>query len=359
MLFLFLCLLNPRVQAQQQNSAEIPRDPKLVPRSPDERAVGQRIAVDVIVADASGKPIAGIDEQSFSLLDNQQPRPLYSVHAVLGALATPPDKAILLVDLVNTPPKGVEAEQMQLDGFLRKNQGHLSIPTSIVVLSDAGLTIEHASLDGNALAAQLRVMMNVPRTLVAKYGWAAPLYQMTLSEAALNALVRSEYKQPGRKLLIWIGPGWFVGQSDPRDALVRQQVGPPKETPTMDGLGVRATGLRAARITLYSINPVAAKDDPYRSFDYRKFLAPVTTPSQLQGGNTALPVLAIQSGGLVLRSTDDLPGDIEKCLGDASAYYTLTFDPAPDTRAEYHSLSVQVSRPGVTVRTRYGYYTTP
>lgn len=359
-LFFLAGVLIPCVRAQRQSPVESPQDPKLIPRASDEGRLGQRISIDVVVADASGNPVPGIGQQFFTLLDNQQPKPLYSFQAVLGAQATPPDTAILLIDLVNTPAKDVAAEQTQLVAFLRQNHGHLSMPTSIVVLGDEGLTIGHPSLDGNALAANLGAMMDKPRTLVAKYGWAAPVYQRRLSDAALNEMVRSEHSKPGRKLLIWIGPGWFVAPSDPHDVLVRQQVGSPDPVAMLDDLAERAAGLRAARITLYNINPVPVKDDPNRGFDYRKFLAPVTTPSQLQDGNRSLPVLAIESGGLVLRSTSDLAGDMQKCLTDASAYYTLIFDRPPATAPdEYHSISVQVNRPGVTVRTRHGYYSTP
>jgi hypothetical protein len=43
-------------------------------------------------------------------------------------------------------------------------------------------------------------------------------------------------------------------------------------------------------------------------------------------------------------------------MSDTSAYYLLAFTPARGEPYEYHQIEVQVSKPGYTVRTRTGYY---
>ena len=78
---------------------------------------------------------------------------------------------------------------------------------------------------------------------------------------------------------------------------------------------------------------------------YKDYLAGVRTPSDLEEPDFdpywhfALPVLAIQSGGLVLDAFTDISRAIEHCVEDARAFYTLSFDPPyaaqPD---EYHDL---------------------
>jgi hypothetical protein len=71
-------------------------------------------------------------------------------------------------------------------------------------------------------------------------------------------------------------------------------------------------------------------------------------------------VLAIESGGLVFDRSDDLAGQIESCVRDAGAFYTLSFNPPhADDVDEYHSLQVQIDRPGLTARNRTGYYDQP
>jgi hypothetical protein len=71
-------------------------------------------------------------------------------------------------------------------------------------------------------------------------------------------------------------------------------------------------------------------------------------------------ILAVQSGGRVLGPGNDLVSQIDSCVQEASAFYTLSFDPSrADHPGEYHSLDVQVGAPGLTARTNTGYYDQP
>ncbi len=74
-------------------------------------------------------------------------------------------------------------------------------------------------------------------------------------------------------------------------------------------------------------------------------------------GDLSLPVLAIQSGGLALNSSNNIAGLIQECVADAAPYYEISFDSSPADRSdEYHHLEVKVAKPGLTARTRQGYY---
>jgi hypothetical protein len=47
-------------------------------------------------------------------------------------------------------------------------------------------------------------------------------------------------------------------------------------------------------------------------------------------------------------------------VADASGYYELALEvPAEKTVDAYHELAIRMERPGLTVRTRNGYYTQP
>jgi hypothetical protein len=77
-------------------------------------------------------------------------------------------------------------------------------------------------------------------------------------------------------------------------------------------------------------------------------------------GDLTLGVIAAQSGGLVLNPGNDLATELQKCVADAAAYYEIAFDPViSDRPSEYHHLEVRVAKPGLTVRTRKGYYSQP
>ena len=80
----------------------------------------------------------------------------------------------------------------------------------------------------------------------------------------------------------------------------------------------------------------------------------------MQVGNLALQVIATQSGGRVLNSSNDIGRQIENAMNDTSGWYVLSFDsPRADGPNEYHKLDLKVGKPGLTARTRSGYYAQP
>jgi len=51
---------------------------------------------------------------------------------------------------------------------------------------------------------------------------------------------------------------------------------------------------------------------------------------------------------------------LQQCMADTQAWYQITFDPPlADHRDEYHSLEIGIAKPGLTARTRQGYYAQP
>jgi VWFA-related protein len=119
--------------------------------------------------------------------------------------------------------------------------------------------------------------------------------------------------------------------------------------------------LRQARITLYNVDPLGVEDTAtIRTSYYEEFLKGVTSPSHAVPADLSLQVLAVQSGGRVVNSSNDLTAEIANCAADANAFYVLSFNASPADQAnEYHSLVVKVERPDVKVHTRSGYYAQP
>ena len=118
--------------------------------------------------------------------------------------------------------------------------------------------------------------------------------------------------------------------------------------------------LRHNNITLYSIDPLGAGESPGWEFYYQEFLDGVKKPDQVQLGNLALQVIAIQSGGLALTAGNDIASHLQQAMNDTTAYYRISYEaPPPDRSSEYHRIDVRVSTPGLTARPRTGYYTQP
>ena len=118
---------------------------------------GTRIRLNVVVNDKSGKPVSGLQQQDFQLLDNKSPQQILSFEAVTGTHKnSDPLEVILIIDAVNVPYERVAYARDQIKRFLRQDNGSLAWPLMIGFLSDSGLDVQGApSRDGNALAAYL------------------------------------------------------------------------------------------------------------------------------------------------------------------------------------------------------------
>jgi len=118
-----------------------------------------------------------------------------------------------------------------------------------------------------------------------------------------------------------------------------------------------STRLREARVSVYSVS--FGQANAYTAL-YGSFLKGVKTADGANPPNLALKVLAVQSGGRVLGPDGDMTAQINSCIEDAQAYYSISFDPPPaDGPNEYHDLKVQIDKPKLTARTSTGYYNQP
>ena len=131
------------------------------------------------------------------------------------------------------------------------------------------------------------------------------------------------------------------------------------EQDTFDTIYWFSNLLREARISLFSFT-VGQSEAGSRSDLYMRFLNGVKSAQEASIKNLDRKVLAVQSGGRVLGPGNDLVRQIDDCIQEGRAFYTLSFNPShADRPAEYHSLQVQIGQPGLTARTNTGYYDQP
>ncbi len=321
-------------------------------------AFAQRpITLDVVVTNKSAELVPGLQQQDFKLVDNKQPQNILSFEAVQGpASAEPPVEVIFIVDEVNTRFTNVSFERAQIEKYLRSAGDKLPHPTAIAILTDSGLTMSNVTTqDGNALAAHLNQTQAGLRSITRSQGVYGAGDRIGLSLNALRQLADLEAARPGRKLVIWLSPGWpyLSGPSQELDSKEQRSI--------FGNIVAMSDSLRKARITLYSIDPLGTADSTgFRTSYYEQFVKGVKKASQAQIGNAALQVLATQSGGRVLNSNNDVAGEIASAIADANTYYVLTFDSlVGDGPDEYHTLDVKIDKPGLKALTRTGYYAQP
>jgi VWFA-related protein len=316
------------------------------------------IHLDVVVSDGSGKPVPGLLPMDFKILDDSQPRKVLSFRSYDGVNVKPdpPVEVILVVDTVNLPFAQISFIHQEIARFLRENNGHLAQPVSLMLLSEAGLRIQpRPSVDGNALLTVLDQIKGSVHGITSAMGAEGDLERLQLSLRQMAAIAENEAQRPGRKLLIWVGPGWPMLDSPKFSFSDKDQ------RRYFDAIVELSTRMREARMALYSVSPInSAVGAGTREMLYRSFLKGVRSAKQADTGNLALRVLAIQSGGRVLGPGNDIAAQIDNCITDANAFYTLSFNPPPTEHMdEYHDLKVTVNHAGFTVRTNTGYYNQP
>jgi len=379
--------------AQQENA---PASPGTVPlsgskfhRNPADSAVELEglIRLDVAVTDQAGRPVTGLGRDDFTLLDNGHPQEIVAFRAVSNPHDRPESSiaVLLLIDALDLSPNLAAFEREQVAKFLRQNGGHLAQPVTIYSLENSRFfLLANPSRDGNALAKAVEYDKPINGLLFAAPGSASPVL---LGLRAIGTMARTETLNPGRKLLLWVGPGltsslFFhtgTGQYpngifdhiDPRApdvrTLIADRTSPKDREDIFEKIYWFSALLRHAHISIdaFSVGednetPALAQtpseqtaatelpSDRIRYTDlWKPFLEGAPSAQQASLMDLYKKVLTVKSGGLVLPPEKDLAQQMTKCITDEGSYYTLTFDPPLATQThEYHPLKVSSPRQG-------------
>ncbi|WP_109487649.1 VWA domain-containing protein [Occallatibacter savannae] len=361
---LFLAALAFPIGAQsdkQDKTKQEPPDPTLsqrpAPRPQSLLIPEGKIKLDVVVNDTAGDPVLGLEPWDFKILDNGQPRKVLSFRKYDGVQTKPdpPVEVVLVIDMLNLPFQQVAYVRTQLDAFLRQNGGKLKQPVSVAQLTDAGLRVQpRPSTDGNAIASVVAGIKEHVSTINPAMGGEGWVERFQRSARAMDNIAQNQLKKPGRKLVIWIGPGWPL-LNRPSDGYTDKQ-----QRRNFDSIVELSTALREARVTMYSVSPVLVIQNGPNPMLYKRFLNPVRTAHDAEAGDLGLKVLVTQTGGKIMGPDNDMVAQINRCIDDANAFYRISFDPpAAEQPDEYHDLKIAVAKPGTTVRTNTGYYDQP
>lgn len=339
---LFVALLCSAAAASSQQSATPPPAPAT-----------NQIFLDVVVTPKSGPPVADLQQQDLTLLDNKSSQPITSFKVVPGREA--PAEIIIVIDAVNTGFRTLSFERTQLSKFLRSEGGHLAYPIALVVFTDKGIQIVgNFSSDGNSLGDTLDHSDIGLRDLTRAAGFYGAAERLQLCLKVFRQLAESEARRPGRKIMVWLSPGWPL-LSGPRVELDSKE----QATIFSDVVSL-TTQLQRAGVTVYNVNPLGATEGLLRTNYYKDFLKGVTKPNQVVAGNLGLQVFAIQSGGLVLDFSNDVAALLQQCISDVAPYHEISFAaPAAERPDEYHHLEIKLAKPGLTARTRPSYCAQP
>jgi VWFA-related protein len=317
------------------------------------RSKDRSIRLDVLVAPKSGSPVTGLQKQDFTLSDNKSPQPITSFKAITSGQE--PIRVFLVIDAVNVGFGRVAYVRDEVQQFLKADGGHLDYPTTLAVLTDKGMQLQKDfSKDGNSLSDSLNHYTIGLRETDRSSGIEGANQRAQTSVTAVHNLINYAATVPGRKIILWVSPGWAL-LSGPRVQLTSKQ-----QQQIFSNVVGFSTQMRESNTTLYNINPLGPEEDLVRADDYLRFLNGVRTPNEVDFADLSLQVLAIQSGGLALTGSSDVSAILKRCLDDLKSWYEITFEaPASERENEYHHVEISVDKPGVSARTRSGYYAQP
>lgn len=310
------------------------------------------IRIAVAVDSKSGQPVTGLTQHDFTVLENKTTRPITSFKVFSDGKE--PIHVILLLDAVNMPYQALSYTRQSIEKYLKSHEGKLADPTTLAILTDQGAQmIQGFSTDGNALSDKLHGqqigLREINRT--SEWGW---LERFQISLNAFHQLASVASGIPGRKVVIWISPGWPLASGPRMDLSLRQEQGIFNDVVSV------TNQLRRDHLTIDNVNPWGVGESLERADYFEAFLKAPLKPSDVEPGDLSLQVLAIHSGGLAIESNSDVVGNIEKCLAQIHSGYEIEFEPLPaDQPNDYHHIDVRLDQRGLTAHTSDGYYANP
>jgi VWFA-related protein len=369
---------------------------------PDFPVRADAITVDVVVLDGQGRPIRGLKASDFTVREDGKPQAIVAFEARDLATSAPPDAAAAAVGLPRAAGEETEAGGRTL-GFVVDDLGldqrgtaaieavrrwvrERADPRDEVTLATTSGLVEWRGAIGSGRAELLDALGSIRcrrRALGAPGSspmtdWQAYLIysgrqdggaeaRMLAAEiydewrnraravvAAIGAFSRAHGEDRGRKPLFVLAQGFI------RDGDLRQ---------FDDAIDVAQRG----NVAVYLVDPRGLVAGEYAPPDVPAArglepTAPVTSSSgrslfgdslwevthhlDLGGGEQ----VAQQSGGAVIRDTNDLDGRLAAAVDESAAYYLLGIQPAAPGDGKWHDIDVTVAVKGATVRARRGYH---
>ena len=176
---------------------------------------------------------------------------------------------------------------------------------------------------------------------------------------SINYIVKGMRGLPGRKSIVLFSDG-FKLQADDFGMTPR----------TMSGLRLLTDLANRAAVVIYTMDARGLQtlglsaEDSIGGLKEDKVTSEFNKINQRSGSffdsQSGLNYLAKATGGIAIKNQNDLSEGLEKILDDQKGYYLVGYQPAGDTfdplKRRFNNLTVRVTRPGVTVRFRSGFF---
>jgi VWFA-related protein len=348
-------ICSPGAGAAREGEAQAPQ--AATPQQPPVFRGGTTLVqIDAIVGDASGQPIVDLAAEDFEVLDDGRPVPIQRVR-FLGAEAYNGDATLAPIRTHDDEEREASRDDVHvyaifLDDYHVRRMGELRVVEPL-----------------------LAFVRQLPATdLVAVY---YPLDSMTDVHFSRERQPVFEAIREFKGRLGDYQPVRPVEEEHLRHPREIEQIRRQITTSALEGLATHLGGIKQGRKTIVLVSegfvqPVSELRDLYQAANRANVAVYPIDPRGMTGydrGTTAaqmmnfavgdrdmLRALALETGGRAIVYRNDIRGEIQQIVRDASAYYLIAYEsPHPDD-GKFHRVTVRVRRPRATVFARTGYW---
>ncbi len=361
------------------------------------------VQFDAVVTDKQGRQVTDLKAEDFEVLVDGKPQPLTHLSYVSNVGAPPPTDSKAVADAApasvpGMPPARLRPEQVKRTVAFVFNDLQMSWESvyyarraikkfvdeqmepgdlvAIIPTSGGSGALQQFTSDKRLLGAAVKNLRWYPQfadTGISAFEPSNELNEKTAGERqfevrrrerfsvgtlnALDAVVGALRELPGRKSLVLLSDGIPVP--------------PPEEDRgrVLAGINRVIEGANRASVIIYAVD--ARGLQTLSLFDASQSGVPspeqmmsisMARSAQLHDSQRGMKALAEETGGVAYVNSNDIGGGVRRAIEDQRGYYLIgfrpeegTFDPATG-RFRFHKVSVKVTRKGLKVRTRGGFF---
>ncbi len=392
----FLAVLTTVAAAQQ---------PERPPQQPPIRTGINFVRVDVIVSDKQGEPVLDLKQEEFSVAEDGKAQKIESFAVVKidteSQLNTPTPTAIrtdsdeereaarpdvrmfvILLDDYHVRRGNDMGVRKPLMDFIQNQlapSDMVALMYPLTPVTDLRFSRNHASLAGAIEKFEGRKFNYEPRNLFEQQyaNYPAATVERVRNEVTMGALKAAAMKmgglREGRKSIIFVSEGFthtLPAQLNDPIASMPGVGNPSSRQPGADNVNESQQFFNSATLmtdlrevfdvanrqntSIYAVDPRGLAAFEY---DINEGVGSKVDRRGLESSMDSLRVLADNTDGRAIVNRNDLAAGMKQIIRDSSGYYLIgyTSSPAP-TDGKFHEIKVRVTRRGVNVRARKGYW---
>jgi VWFA-related protein len=344
-------------------------------QAPVFRAGVDFVSVDVVVTDGDDVPVTDLTKDDFEIVDRGKPQAIAEFEYVSIPVAT------RTVDLkaprlpepdvgTNVPPTPSSRQFVMIVDDLHLLEAHI-IPVK-KVMTDFIAAISPDDEVAIVFAGRSDLSQNFTRD-VGRLLRAVDRVRDSMGFGQ-NALYGKQTLAAARSLAFSLKnvASSLAGSSHPRRAIVLVSAGTPIDPDPdprsideafaarllRDELDDAYATARRSNVPIYTLDPRGGvtPEEAVRGLGPVNFEARAEIARRVRIQQGRLAEIAINTGGRAFTNNSDLTRAVREIVRENGSYYILGFSPDPPARdGRFHDIDVKVKRPGLRVRSRYGY----